>query len=1109
MLEQSNYDLLIKRLDHFIRKYYINKLIKGVLYTAGVVIALFLIFNLMEYFFYFGKGIRKFLFFGFVLSATTLLVMWVLDPLIRYFKLGKTISHEQAALIIGKHFENVQDKLLNILQLKKQTSIAEDRSLIEASIQQKSSEINPVPFNRAIDLSKNRKYLRYALPPAMIFILLLFAAPSIITDSTYRIVNNNRDFERDAPFHFIIENQDLKTLQFSDYILQVNASGQVVPDQAYIEINNFQYKLQKSAPGKFTYTFKNVQKDTPFRLSAGKVISKPYSLEVLSKPHLNNMQVELRYPAYVGRKNENLSNTGDLVVPEGTRIAWNIDAKHTDELSFSFSGESMQPANRQGLGQYYFNKMMTKNEGYKIYYSNNHLAYPDSVAYSVSVIKDQYPVITIEAITDSLDNRLVYFIGAASDDYGIKEITFHLNITGENGMEKKKSNEAVLTPSATAAQFNHILDIEDLMLKPGDKLTYYFEVWDNDAINGSKSSRSAIMMHTKPTFEEFRELEQMNEEKIKEELLKSIEETRKLKEELQKLREKLLQQQDVNWQDKKELEKLLERQKEIQEKLNSARDKFDENLNNQKEFNPLTEDLLQKQDKINELFDKVMDKEMQELMDKIQELMQELKKDDLLKMLGELEQKEQLQQMDMNRLMNLYKQLEMEKEITEQAKALEKLADRQEELSDQTKDAEGKNEELISKQEKLNEEFDKISQKMEELQKKNEELSPPKGMDPNMEERMNDIGKDMEDSKEKMQKEKNKDASKNQKNAAQKMRSAASNMMEQMQSGEMEQVEEDIRALRQLLENLIDVSFSQEDLTLQLRSTVANTPEYVKLIQDQFKLKGDFKLIEDSLYALSLRRPEIETYVTDKTLEIKHFVDKSIGELEERFVPEAMESQRNTMKNVNDLALMLSESLQNMQMQMASMMPGNQMCTNPGGAGDTGNVPVDKITEGQQGMEGDLQQMKERMQNGEGNSAQDYAKAAARQAALRRALEDLQRLRQEEGKGGQEFQDIIDQMDKMEIDLVNKKLDNETMMRQQDIITRLLEAEKADQQREWDEKRKAEQAKEKRREFPPSLQDYLKQREAEIEMYKTISPDLKPNYKILVNEYHKALKGEK
>ena len=63
MSVHSNYDLLIQKLDQFIRKYYTDKIIKGSLYTAGAVIALFLVFNTLEYYLYFGTGVRKFLFF--------------------------------------------------------------------------------------------------------------------------------------------------------------------------------------------------------------------------------------------------------------------------------------------------------------------------------------------------------------------------------------------------------------------------------------------------------------------------------------------------------------------------------------------------------------------------------------------------------------------------------------------------------------------------------------------------------------------------------------------------------------------------------------------------------------------------------------------------------------------------------------------------------------------------------------------------------------------------------------------------------------------------------------------------------------------------------------
>lgn len=104
------------------------------------------------------------------------------------------------------------------------------------------------------------------------------------------------------------------------------------------------------------------------------------------------------------------------------------------------------------------------------------------------------------------------------------------------------------------------------------------------------------------------------------------------------------------------------------------------------------------------------------------------------------------------------------------------------------------------------------------------------------------------------------------------------------------------------------------------------------------------------------------------------------------------------------------------------------------------------------------------------------------------------------------MQDIIDQMDKIEIDLVNKRLNNEMLQRQEKILTRLLEAEKAQREREFDNKRKAESGEAKERKMPPSMEEYLKKREAEIDLYKSVSPSLRPYYKMLVEEYFNSLK---
>ncbi len=181
-MQRDNYSLLIEKLDGFIRKFYINQLLRGALYTVGVVLGLFILLNVAEYYFYFSTGVRTGLLWGFLVLSAVTVWQWVALPLLHYFRLGKVISHEKAASIIGDHFTNVKDKLLNILQLKSQADTnSTSRELILASINQKSEEIRIVPFQAAIDLGKNRKYLRYALPPVMLLLFLILGAPSLIS----------------------------------------------------------------------------------------------------------------------------------------------------------------------------------------------------------------------------------------------------------------------------------------------------------------------------------------------------------------------------------------------------------------------------------------------------------------------------------------------------------------------------------------------------------------------------------------------------------------------------------------------------------------------------------------------------------------------------------------------------------------------------------------------------------------------------------------------------------------------------------------------------------------------------------------------------------------
>lgn len=1176
MAHQDNYQLLVEKLDQFIRKYYVNQLIRGALYSVGLIVLLFIGMSLMEHYFYFGSGVRRLLFFSFIGVSGLALFQWVALPLMHYFHLGKIISHEQAASIIGNHFTDVKDKLLNVLQLKHQSDQAADKELIMASVNQKTEEIKLVPFKSAINLSQNRKYLRYALPPLLLLLVLLFAAPSVIRDSTFRLIHNGREFLKPAPFSFEIEEDNLSVVQFEDFPLTVKIEGDQLPNEVFINVDNVEYRLAKEAPNVFTYRFSNVQKDTDFRLFAGPVRSKSYELEVLKKPNVTGFEVKLDYPSYIGRKDEALTSVGDLVVPMGTKIDWIFNAENTDNIRIQFAGQERQEVKRFSDDLFTFKKQAMRDEPYKLYISNNNLPQGDSISYSITVIPDLYPNISAEKFQDSTDNKLVYFVGEANDDYGLLSLSFNYRIKKANGKQGELQTLKLRKPDTKQIRFDHIFDLKDLNLTPGDEVTYYFEVYDNDAVNGSKPARTNFMVYAMPTVEQFKAMADKNNEEIKSDLKKALEESKRIQQEMKRMREKLLQEKELDWQNRKELEKLVERQKELEKIIEEAKQNFEENLKNQQEFSQMDENILDKQEQLQKLFDEVMSEEMKELMKKIEDLLQKMEKDQALQMMEDFEFKDQDMSKELDRLMELFKQLEVEQKMQETLKELQKLAEEQEKLSEETKKTEenpkdqkqsaeqkeaedkqkadeqqkqseqqqnkenqenkenqkgkekenkdaqqqqknapkDKQQELQQKQEDINKKFEDIKEQMKEIEQKNEELEKPKNIE-NQDQQMQDIQQDLNKSQQQLQQNQNKKASESQKKASEKMKDMANNMQMQMQQGEMQQMQEDMKSLRQLLENLVGLSFDQEDLFKEFDKTNINTPRYVELTQKQFKLQDDFRLVEDSLQALSKRLFQIESFVTDKVSEVKENMRSSLDFLEERQKPQAGNNQQRAMKNLNDLALMLSEMMNQMQQQMASMMAGAQMCTKPGQGQPKSGEPQDKISQGQEQLNQQMRDAKQKMdqqrqgkEDGNGMSSEEFAKMAAKQAALRKALRDKQKELQQRGQGSKELQDLIEQMDKVETDLVNKKLTNEMLKRQQEILTRLLEHEKAEQQRGFEEKRKAETASEKERKMPPSLEEYIKKREAEIEMYKTVSPSLKPYYKFLVEEYFKTLKSK-
>ena len=227
------------------------------------------------------------------------------------------------------------------------------------------------------------------------------------------------------------------------FVLQVKLEGSEIPNELFIKINGSEFKLEKENNITFNYTFKNVQSSTDFLLSGAGYNSKGYKLEVMPKPSLMQFSVKLKYPAYLNKKDETITNSGDLQIPQGTKVTWNFNTKNTNNLFLGFSDTTFN-LNESAKDQFTFSKLLVQSTAYYVKTKNQFVStYGDSVNYGINVLADQVPYIDVSEKTDSLNFKNIYFSGSVKDDYGFSKLLFHYThyTTDSSGNNKRETGE--------------------------------------------------------------------------------------------------------------------------------------------------------------------------------------------------------------------------------------------------------------------------------------------------------------------------------------------------------------------------------------------------------------------------------------------------------------------------------------------------------------------------------------------------------------------------------------------------------------------------------------------------------------------------------------------
>ncbi len=1083
----SNYSSIVSKLESFIRKYYTNELIKGVFLFFSIGVFYFLILLLIEHMLWLNIAGRTILFWLFVLVELLLFYRFIAVPLARLFKLQKGIGYEEASKIIGSHFPEVQDKLLNVLQLQQQE---QETELLTASIQQKSEALTPIPFNIAINFRKSIAYLKYALLPLFIILLIYFSGNfNGFTNSYKRVVNYQTAYQPPAPFAFFVVNDNLSTLENTNFTLKVNVVGKTLPENVKINYDNESYYLQQDSIGFFSYIFEKPKTSTTFHFSANTVSSKNYTLEVLPVPEIVNFHLQLHYPSYTNKPKETLQSIGNKVVPNGTRITWQVNTKATSKVTFNTTNDTIAFTTNE-KNSYQFSKQVFNTLPYSISTSNSTSKNYENLGFIIDVVPDEYPQLFVEMKTDSTNLETLYFSGQASDDYGLRALKMAYYPTEQEHLKKTVPlplNAATITSFITAFPLEQNLE-------EGVSYSVYFEVIDNDAIANYKSVKSKVYAYRKNTAQEQEEKQLQEQKSTIEDLNKSLENLEENKEDLQELSKTQKENKTLNFNEKRKLENFLERQKQQEELMQQFNQELQENLEEFQEENKDDSFKEELQNRLQENEEQL--KEDEKLLDELQKYKDKLEKEQLTEKLEELAKQQKNQKRSLEQLLELTKRYYVAKKQEKIAQDLEELAKEQKELS--TKNQE---ENTSEEQEKLNKKFNKIAEAIKDLEKENESLKKPMDI-PKSDSTQEEIQQEQDKAKEHLQeqeKSNNQQEQNNQQQKAQKRQKNAAKKMQQM-SGHMQQAmlqsmeqgeEEDAKSLRQILDNLLKFSFNQEDLMYTFKNTTINDNKYANYLKQQFVLREHFEHVDDSLFALSLRQPKISEIINKEITEIYFNIDKSLSQFSENQIYKGISSQQYTITATNTLADLLSNTLNNMQMQM--------MGTGKGGGNSEEGLPdiiksqeeLNKEAEEgskpqnsgapKEGEEGDKEGQESKGQNGNqkggesGNSGQSQNNTgkdgnkqgnqeglSEQQSAeifeiYKRQQQIKQALKDKLSKEGinPEGNSLIRQMEQVERELLNKGITKRTLQKMKHLEHQLLKLENAIMQQGKETKRES------------------------------------------------------
>ncbi len=1001
--------------------------------------------------------IRSILIVGFIAFGIYGFIMWIGRPVYSFLFQKNVPDDIRLALRIGQIFPDIKDRLGDAIQVFESRGNETDRTspeLAEAALQSSWNSIRNIDFRQAVSKEKQNRMLQL-LGIVLGAVLICFViSPGRLSDAVYHLMHPRQEFASPLPYKLKVFPGNIRLVQGEDVRISVQCEGPVPEMLKLVILEKEQVVIEKDLTFPYEYDLRNLRNSVDYYVQTDRFKTSDYRIDVIQRPTVRILQLRLTPPEYA--KMGTIipeSNTGNIEVLKGTRVTVAVDAnKSLKEAEIIFENQpqiQMQISGQKATSGFTVRK---EDKYYILLKDTLDLTDENPIPYFITIKPDYPPIARIQSPEKHIDldkSMCVPLTLEAEDDFGISKSRLIYWKKTDDGKESIRPDTGyvplILPPDAPArVLLDTLWDLGTLELFPEDVVAYLYEVFDNDAVSGPKSGRSSILTLRFPSiYEIYKEVE--NEQANQTDALSEIsKESQSLKDELEHISEELKSGEKLEWEDRKNIEQMTDKQQQMAQKVQQLKEDIDKLIDRMEKNDMLSLETLEKYQELQKMYEEIATPELLESMKKMQEALSQVSEEALKKAMENFQFSQEDFLKSIERTLSLLKRIQIEQKMDEMIRRIDDLMERQDDVNQQVEKAKPPEmDNLTSTEEGIKKDTEALRKEMQNLMQKMETLSdmPMSSMESAMQTMENEnLTGQIGQMQAMMQNMQSQNAGSQGAEIKRTMSTLSNQLREAQKEMQSRQKKEVMEKLRKSSFQLLQLSRDQEML---MESTKSGKTDRNEASKTQLSLIEGLSQVADSLYELSQKTFSI-TPETGKAIGKAH---ASMAQALQKMTesgdnPSVSDQQSGAMGGLNEAVMAIQESMD----ALAS-----------GGSG----LGMEQffLSLEQMGMQQMMinRQMMDLLQQGRLSLEQQAAmsRIAAEQAAVKKMLEEtLEKFGDRSDVAGN-LDNLAKEMEEVIETLKTEGASQETVHRQEQILSRLLDAQRSVTRRDYSRKREA------------------------------------------------------